>query len=220
MLCWAALFSGLDARVNRIKHSVANVQFSGRARGYTVPEWTLLACLSPITLLVVAAWAIDDLIYGVVEDLPADSKYVDANGVFSFPVVGGGWRSVEIGKYSNGDAVLEVEGPVSAMYFLVFEHGRGVSINDVVSQRMAESRDDLAGGSCNESRWFARDQPIVVSYLECRGRLFGDPSLQTVTVFEADGSAYELLGWLTVSAASFHRLAVDFRQVARGFEPL
>ncbi|MDE0660060.1 MAG: hypothetical protein OXI79_10475 [Gammaproteobacteria bacterium] len=220
LLCWAGLFSGLDARVNRIKRYVANVEFSGKGRAYTVPEWTLLACFSPLTLLVIAAWAIDDLIYGVVEDLPADSRYADVNGAFSFPVVGRGWRSVEVGKYSNGDAALEIEGAGSTMYFLVFEHGRGVAINDVVSQRMAESRDQLAGGSCNESRSFVRNQPIVVSYTECRGRLLGDPSMQTVTVFEVDGSAYEMLGWLSVPLASFDRLAVDFRQVARGFEPL
>lgn len=220
LLCWAGLFSGLDARVNRIKRSVPKVEFSGKGRNYTIPEWTLLACLSPVTLQLFAAWAFDDLIHGVVENLPSDSTYVDENGVYSFPLEGDGWRSVDIGKYSNGDAVLEVEGSADTMYFLVFEHGRGFSIRDVVSQRIAGSRDVLTGGECNESRYFVRDRPVVVSYTECRGRLFLEPSMQTVTVFEVDGNVYELLGWLSVPRASFARLGAKVRRVARGFEPL
>lgn len=220
LFCWAGLFSGLDARINRIKRALPNVQFSGGGRRYTVPEWALLACLSPVTLLLLAAWAFENLIHGVVQNLPADSTYVDVNGVYSFPLVGDGWRSVDIGKYSNGDAALEVEGSGGTMYFMVFEHGRGISISDVVNQRIAESRDVLTGGECNESRSFVQGRPVVVSYTECRGRFFLEPSMQTVTVFEVDDKVYELLGWVSVPRASFGRLGTRVRRIARGFEPL
>lgn len=188
LLCWAGLFCAMNARVNEVKLSVPEATFTGKRRGYTVPEWVVLGCLSPFLLLFIAFWAYDELGYPDLEELPAGSDYVDPDGKFRLPIVGDGWRRVGIGKYSNGEAVLEIEGPVdvASMYFLVFEHGRNVSISEVVSMRMEESR-DLAGGACNESRTFVRDQPIVRSYTWCKGRLAFDPSLDTVTVFEIDG---------------------------------
>jgi len=220
LLCWAGLFTGMSARINRVKVLLPRETFSNKGRRYTVFQWVLLGCLSPITLLVIVVWVTQQLVYHDVENLPADSTYVDADGRFKFPLVGDGWRSVDVGKYSDGDATLEIEGPGSTMYFLVFEHGHGVSIDDVVSVRLAESRDELTNGTCEESRAFVPNRAVVVSYAECRGTYFWDPALQTVTVFEVDGNAYEFLGWLNVPSESFGRLSVGFRRAARGFEPL
>ena len=220
LLCWAGLFCGMTARVNRVKRSLPEDRFAPARRGYTVLEWILLACLSALMLIVIASWAFDRLAYDDLEELPAGSDYVDARGIYTFPIVGDGWRRVEIGKHSDGSAAVEIEVTGTLMmYFLVFEHARNTSISEVVSMRMDESRDN-AGGTCKESRTFVRDRPIVVSYTECKGRFFLDPSLDTVTVFDVDGQVYELYGWLNPPSESFERLAVDFRQMARGFEPL
>lgn len=220
LLCWAGLFSGIIARINGVKRTVPQDRFRVRRGGYSVPEWILLACLSPVTLLVFGIWAAEQVAYERLQALAADTRYVDENGAFSFPVSGSGWHIVAVGKYSDGDAVLEVEGPGATMHFVVFEHGRNVSIDDVVSWRLTGSRDELSGATCSESRRFAGNQPVVVSYLECEGRFVLDPSIRTATVFEKDGRVYELFGWLSPPAESFRRLAVGFRNTARGFEPL
>ncbi len=219
LLCWAGLFCGMSARVNRVKLSIPEPGFTGKRRRYTILEWVLLACLFPILLFVVAAWSVDELAYDDLEELPAGRDYVDAGDKYRFPIVGDGWRRVEIGKYSNGGAALEIEGPAALMYFLVFDHGRATSISDVVSMRIEESR-ETAGGVCNESRTFVGDEPVVKSYTECKGRFALDPSLDTITVFDVDGHVYELYGWFNPPSGSFGRLAADFRQIARGFEPL
>ena len=219
LLCWAGLITGMNARVNRIKRSVPEVTFTGKPRGYTVLEWILLICLSPVTILSISPWAVDELLYSELEGLPAGGSYVDPNGVFRIPVAGDGWRSVEIGKYSVGDAALEIEGPGATMHFIVFEHGRSTSISDLVSMRIGESRDRMTGSRCEESRRFVGNRPIVLSYTECKGHFVLDPALHTVTVFEVDSNVYELYGWLNVTSRSFDRLAVEFRKTARGFEP-
>ena len=219
LLCWAGLFCAMDARVNSVKRSIPEAGYTGNHRGYAVHEWVLLACGSPVPLILIAVWAFDELGYEYLEGLPAGSDYVDAGGAFRFPIVGNGWRRVEIGKYSDVGAALEIEGPATFMYFLVFEHGRNTSISDVVSMRMDESR-EATGGVCKESRTFVGDRPVVKSYTECKGRFAFDPSLDTVTVFDVDGRVYELYGRFNPPSRSFDRLAVDFRRIARGFEPL
>jgi hypothetical protein len=155
-----------------------------------------------------------------IESLTAGSTYTDPKGVFRFPIAGKGWSVVKIGTHSDGDAVLELQGPLQDRFFLVFKYDRSISLAEMTRSRTVESQGLLKRGRCTEVRSLAARRLAVISRIQCVGKELGTPTLITHTFVETDEGLYELRGMLSSVRRSFATHEPDFRRMAGGFEPL
>ena len=216
----ADLFTSAQPHVNAVKRNLTNVRFSGSERSYSIAEWLIVVPLLPITSAVLIYLATESLFVEELERLAADTTYVDPNGLYRFPIVGDGWSVVASGTRSDGDALLELQGPLPWMDFLVFRHGLDDSLDGVSRWRMTQSYDEMSNTKCQENRSFSATRNSIVSRTQCVGRMLTDPALQTISLVETADGIYELYGEITAVKFSYFRHEETVKRMAGGFEPL
>ncbi len=214
------LFSYVQIRINHIKNALDGVEFTGKRKGYSIIEWIVLVPMLPIVLGLFGYLLISPLLITHLSRLPANSTYEDPQGRFQLPVLEEGWSIVEIGTHSNGEALVEFQGPIDELYMLVFLHDGGSDINSVSRFRIEEAHEDMSQSHCNEKRQFSDNQQSVISVVLCQGKIFGDPSSSTFAFIEADNEVYELYGNLSTIKYSYRKHYPVLTKMTQGFQPL
>ena len=220
MVGWAYLFAVLQGHVNRVKDAIRGIAYKGSRQNYSVIEWIAVVVGLPLMLAGNGVLLMKSIGIRQIESLAAGSIYTDPKGVFRLPVAGKGWSVVKIGTHSGGDAVLELQGPLQDMFFLVFKYDRSISLAEMTRLRTLESQGLLKGGRCTEVRSLAARRLAVISRIQCVGRNLGTPTLITHTFVETDEGLYELRGTLSSVRRSFTIHEPDLRRMASEFEPL
>ncbi|MBI3320809.1 MAG: hypothetical protein HYZ91_00920 [Candidatus Omnitrophica bacterium] len=220
MTGWACLFAVLQWHVNHVKEAIGGVTYKGSRRNYSVMEWIAVVVGLPLMLTGSGVLLMRSIGMRHIESLVAGSTYTDPKGIFRFPIAGKGWSVVKIGTHSDGNAVLELQGPLQDMFFLVFKYDRSISLAEMTRSRTVESQELLKGGRCTEVRSLAARRLAVISRIQCVGRELGIPTLITHTLVETDEGLYELRGTLSSVRRSFAVHERDFRRMAGEFEPL
>lgn len=220
MTGWAYLFSVFQRHVNRVKEAIGGITYRGSRRNYSVIEWVAVVIGLPLMLTGSGVLLMKSIGIWRIESLAAGSIYTDPKGFFRLPIAGKGWSVVKIGTHSDGDAVLELQGPLQDMFFLVFKYDRSISLAEMTQSRTVQSLELLKGGRCTEERSLAAQRLAVISRIQCVGRDLGNPALITHTFVETDEGLYELRGTLSSVRRSFAAHEPDFKRMAGEFEPL
>lgn len=220
MITWAGLFAVLQQHVNRVKDALNGVSLKGARRNYSAIEWGAVVIGLPLMLGIYGTLMAKSLRVPRIQPLQADSVYTDPNGIFRMPIAGKGWSIVKSGTHSDGSAVLELQGPLQDMAFVVFKHDRSTSLGDAARGRTMENLALLKGGRCAEERVLASQRIAVISRIHCIGRDVGGLALITHTFLETDEGLYELRGALSTVRRSFTTHVPDFKRMASGFELL
>lgn len=220
LLGWAGFFAALQGHVNAMKRSLSEVKFSGSEKGYSVLEWLILVPFLPVVTALMLYLAIEPLLLDRVSELEADSIYLDDGGLYELPIVGSGWSEVAVGTYSQDDAEVEFQGPLSHMYFVVFAHGLQQSMDDLARMRIEDAQAELIAAKCSQERRFGANRLSVVTNIQCVGSVLGAPSIQLFSFIETDAGTYELYGQLLTPQLSYRRHHEAMKKMASGFESL
>ncbi len=220
IILWSILFTVIQAQINKVKKSLSDVTFKGSQRNYTKIEWLFVVPLFPLSLTLMYYLAIDPLFNKQLSTLSENTLYIDPQKYFSLPITGKGWSIVENGTHSNGESELELQGPLSDMFFIVFFHGANESIDSISYRRTEQFYADLSDVKCEENRSFAKLTLSIVSHVQCSGRKIGGPVLATISLIETTKGIYELYGMLSSVEYSFKNNESMMKEMAKGFEPL
>ncbi len=220
VILWSILFTVIQAQINKVKENLRDVTFKGSRHNYTKLEWFFVVPLFPLSLIFMFYIAIDPLFNKQLSTLSENTLYTDPQNIYSLPIIGKGWSIVENGTHSNGEAELELQGPLSDMFFIIFSHGVDESIESISHWRTEQLYDELSGVKCEENRSFAKLTLSIVSHVQCSGRNIGDSVLATVSLIETDKGIYELYGMLSSVKYSFKNNESMMKKMSKGFEPL
>lgn len=219
VIAWAVLFSAMQVRFNRIKPPLSDGEWKRSYRGYTVIEWVVLIPMLPVTTLLTGYMLVSPLLVGEIKALSVGEAYIDEVAGYRIPVVGSGWAQVDSGSFSDGDAELELQGPLMDSYFLVFNHGQDADLDAIAQFRIADATENITGSKCQEIRRFAETSLTVIATTVCEGTVLGDPVLQLTSVIKTDAGFYELYGKMTALKHSYNEHVTAFRRMAEGFQP-
>jgi hypothetical protein len=220
MTGWACLFAVLQWHVNHVKEAIGGITYKGSRRNYSIIEWIAVVVGLPLMLVGNGILLMKSIGMQRIVSLAAGSIYTDPKGLFQLPIAGKGWSVVKIGTHSDGDAVLELQGPLQDMFFVVFKYDQSISLAEMTQSRTVESQGLLKDGRCTEERSLAARRLTVISRIQCVGRELGNPALITHTFVETGEGLYELRGMLSSVRRSFAAHEPNFKRMAGEFEPL
>lgn len=224
LIIWSGLFCMLSKRFNAIKHKCAskydNIQFKGKSSGYSWKEWLVIIPMFPIVLCLAIYSSVSPYLIQEIKPLTDNSIFASTENHFQLPIHGSGWRQVEIGSFSDGEAKLELAGEIEGSYFIVFKYTNQDTLNNKVRERIQIVQEDEPGMQCREERRLAPTEMSVITYVTCEGKSLGDPLLYTMTIFEHGDDLYELIGHLTAPKYSYRERADNFKKMAKEFKPL
>lgn len=214
------LFALFHNRVNRIRSCYrGRANFYGKENGFSATEWVSTIILSPIAIaLMVVSLFYSELFGGdVIEELDSGRIFHYQDHPFSISVPEGGWSLVEVGSHSDGTAVLELEGPLVDMYYLVFYHGPGSNVDDVTSFRIKETISEIGDAACTAEASFLDNSLHISSRIQCTGKYFGDPNIVISKTIETKNGLYELYGDFSATEMTYRNNLETFLAMEKGF---
>jgi hypothetical protein len=105
------------------------------------------------------------------------------------------------------------------MYYVVFHHGDDSTMDDIATFRAEEVSSGINRESCREERHFIQDSLNIVSRIECRGKLLGDPTITLSKSIETENGIYELYGQFSAAEYTFTPEVKKFLELEKGFGP-
>ncbi|WP_299021138.1 hypothetical protein [uncultured Photobacterium sp.] len=224
LIFWSGLFCTLSQRFNAIKQKCAqkydNIQFKGKSSGYSWKEWLVIIPMFPIFLTIAIYSSVSPYLLEEIKPLPDHSIYASTESHYQLPIHGSGWREVEIGSFSDGEAELELAGKIEGSYFVVFKYTNQESLSGRVQDRIQMVETEEPSNRCREERRLTPNGINVITYVSCEGKSLGAPQLNTITIFEHGDELYELIGYISAPKYSFPEHAANFKQMAKEFQPL
>lgn len=217
---WAALFTVVHCRIDAAKKNQTTYGFLIRRRSIAIPETIILIVMLPVSLLLCFVLAKDGLLNAKLEKLESGSVYQDSVHQFKLSIESNDWHRIEVGTYSNGDAVLELQGPLSDMYFIVFQHAVDDSVNDIAYSRQNEIMEETPASKCKHVRMLNTKGDGVIAKIICTSTIVTNPVLETVTVVETPKGVVEMYGYMTSVKNTFADYRADFEKMAAGIESL
>ena len=223
LLVWlivTALMSLLHARFNRWKLNADGLSFHSKPSGYRWPEWLGLSIGAPISLAFIYFTVIEPAFIEQVDPVADGQVISDEKNGYSLTLHGEGWHQVKIGSYSDGTALLELEGPLYDNYFLVYDWGVSENLNSATKYRIKQNQDRGSSIKCREERFLSRNQASVVSVTHCEGVTMGDPISIFSTFVETDERMLELYGFVSDTRIPYRKVMANMRDTAQQFAPL
>ncbi|WP_237066910.1 hypothetical protein [Microbulbifer guangxiensis] len=214
------LFAVLHQRVNRIRKQLSDVAARKKGKSsFTVLEWLTVIVLMPVAFAILIFIGFEKQLFGgeVIKELKIGDVVMEDGYPVSINILSRGWKQVEVGSHSDGDAIIELEGHNTATYILVFHHGFDSDLDDISSFRVSQAQASLTGAECDESRSFATNNLGVNSTVKCTGDYFGDPYQILSRTIETDQGYFELYGEYSAAKLSFHRGVNDFLAFEKEF---
>lgn len=218
--CWAALFTTIHCRINKAKQHQTLYEFEIKHRAMAIPEILILLIMLPITLTLCFISAKDALLGNTLEKLESGSLYQNEDHLFKLPIVGDGWRSVALGTRSSGGSYLELQGPLSGMYFIVFSHGVDETVSGIAYARQNEIMNETPASRCRHLKVLNSKGDGVIAKITCTSTLLANPVLETVTVVETSAGIVEMYGYLMSVTNTFKDHQANFEKMAAELEPL
>jgi len=214
------LFLILHARFNRWKATLQEVDFHGKENGYQWYEWLSLLLCAPIAAGIVYVLAIEPVFINKLEAF--DDGHVITNEEYNYTLTlnGEGWNKVEVGTYSDGTALLELDGPLLTEYFLVFDWGVGYSLNQATQDRYERSLQEVNSDKCSEVRVLSKKEDSVISAIQCNGSGFGEKVSVISTFIESQGRVIELYGYVSDTHLPYKNAVELMQSTSRSFSPL
>ncbi|MES2675844.1 MAG: hypothetical protein V4660_16510 [Pseudomonadota bacterium] len=220
LLLWAGLFSVLHDRMNKAKAQLKEYTYTSKKYYLSIIERVILLLLFPITLYFSLTLAIKPLFEKTINVLATNSVYIDKKNNFELPINDKGWKTVAMGTHSDGSAIVEFQGPLDDMYFVVFHHGHDETLNSVSYSRINSAVEENKDAKCIHTRTLSKDQKSVVAKASCKWRVLNNPVLMTVTVIETPTGIIELNGHMSSVSASYAKHEQKMLTMAAGFSPL
>ncbi len=215
ILLWAIAMSAPSERIYRARAALAP---PGAKIFYKLKwqDWLVLV-LGSLVFIFIAAIDLKNLYTNPGKKLTNNSRYIDKERGFSLPILGEGWHQVEVGTNSDGTALLEFQGPLDSMYFLVFEDGNSETPASVSESRLDLILDSDEDANCELSHHLDHSGTQPVARIHCNSRYFGDPATYESTSIHTKTGVYELYGFLSSSRLSYQQEVNNFSNMAKEF---
>ncbi|WP_308366968.1 MULTISPECIES: hypothetical protein [unclassified Microbulbifer] len=214
------LFAVFHNRVNRIRRCYkGRASFDGKENGFSATEWVTTIVLFPIATALMALVLFYSELFGgdVIEELDSGQIFHHQDYPFSISVPEDGWSLVDVGSHSDGTAVIELEGPLVDMYYVVFYHGPGSSVDDITSFRTKEAISEIGDADCTAERTFLDNSLNISSRIQCKGKYFGDPNIVISKTIETKNGLYELYGNFSATEMTYRNNLETFLAMEKGF---
>ena len=220
MFAWAALFTAIQARIDNVKRNQINYGFFIRRHVLAIPEMIILLVMVPACLYLLFVISKDHIFDSTLEKFDKNSVYVDNKNHFKLLISSEGWKSVEKGTHSTGDAILELQGAFPSIYFVIFSHSIDSTLSDIAFARQNEIVDSTPSSECKQLREFSASGESVVAKVVCTSSMMTNRVLEIVTVIETSTGVIEMYGSMNMAQKSFDQYKADFEKMSSGLEAL
>lgn len=217
VIAWSLLFGVLGTRVRnaRLTLTPPHRRVAYRLR---LKDWlALVVGLYFFTFFV--SFDLPGLFTNRIKRLQSNSAYTDQKNQFTLPITNQGWAIVELGTHSDGSAILELQGPLKDMYFMVFKNNPEQSVATVSSLRIESILDDDPDAQCSQIHFLSKKGDSVIARINCLSSLIGNPVNFQSTAIRTSTGIFELYGYLSSNKGSFEQYKNAFETMASGFEP-
>ncbi|MDH5694898.1 MAG: hypothetical protein OEZ47_17510, partial [Gammaproteobacteria bacterium] len=220
LLFWCWLLICLQRQVFLVKQKLENVTFYGSERNYSKVEWAFFAPASALVGVGLFIIALQPLFFTHLKSFSSGDMYTNQEHSFQFPIVGDGWSVVEQGTHSDGSAVVEFQGRLLEMWFIVFSQGNDSDSSSISRIRFDELFDESDDFKCQENREFVKNSLSIFTKITCEQKIFEGKELYTFSYIETENGLYELYGYLSTTDVSFATASKNMKAMAKGFSPL
>ncbi len=218
LVLWSLLFTVIDQRIAQAKKVLTQYEYKKYKYRISKIECLTLLIALPFTLFLTYTLVAPDI--NTIQKLSDSSIYTNTKNKFTLPILENGWVIVKNGTHSNGDAILELHGPLHDMYFIAFQYARDESINSIMTSRLNAIIDNLSNANCNQTREFSRNAETVIAKAFCTGTFVNEKVIDTATIIETKEGFFELYGHMSSTAKSYAEHEKNFKAMAAGFSPL
>lgn len=202
------LFAILHQRVNQIRKQLKGVATWEKGKSsFTALEWLAVIVLTPMTCALLAFIGFEKQLFGgeVIKELKIGDVVMEEGYPVTINIMSRGWKQVEVGSHSDGQAIIELEGQNTATYILVFHHGFDSSLGDISAFRVSQAQASLTNANCEESRSISANNLGVTSTVKCTGSYIGDPYQILSKTIETEQGYFELYGEYSAEKLNFQR---------------
>lgn len=216
---WVVVLFSISGRLSRVRRATENPNSQSFA-GYSIIEWLFVIVGVPFTLFVVWFGGLNVYMQGS-SLLPRDSVISNKESGYSITAYGDSWRNVNVGTFSDGSGLAEYSGLQNNASIIIFEHENEDLITDTTQWRVEQSIDELSNGKCKESRTLLPNSLNLQVYIECKGKLIGDPMVHLYQYIQIGEKHYiEIYGEYSASNSVFTSNLSTFTKTIRSLVPI